>query len=58
MWGREGGGGGGEEEKKGKTKQNHISLNKLGIILESALIVIFCLVAETKGQMFHGIPGF
>ena len=33
-------------------------LNRLGINLKSAPIAIFCLVAETKGQMFHGIPGF
>ena len=33
-------------------------LSRLGIILESAPIAIFCLVTETKGQMFRGIPGF
>ena len=30
----------------------------MGIILESAPIAIFCLVAETKGQTFRGTPGF
>ena len=28
------------------------------IILKSAPIAIICLVTETKGQMFHGIPIF
>ena len=39
-----------------KQTKNFI-LNRLGIILESAPIAIFCLVTETKGQTFRGIPG-
>ena len=40
-------------------KRENFILNRLGIILESAPIAIFCLeVTETKGQTFHGVPGF
>ena len=39
-------------------KTRNFILNRLGIILESAPIAIFCLVAETKGQTFRGTPGF
>ena len=45
-----GGGGGGNN--------NNFILSRSGIILESAPIAIFCLVTETKGQTFRGIPGF
>ena len=42
-----------------KTKQNkNFILSRLGIILESAPIAIFCFVTETKRQMLRGIPGF
>ena len=44
-------------KSEGKKPQIPFILNSLGIILESALIVIFCLVTETKGQTFCGIPG-
>ena len=36
----------------------NFNLYRLGIILESAPTVIFCLVTETEGQTFHKIPGF
>ena len=37
---------------------NNFIPNRLGIILESAPIAIFCLVTKAEGQMFRGIPGF
>ena len=46
------------EKRKSEKKPHKIPfiLNRLGIILESALIVIFCLVTET--ETLCGIPGF
>ena len=46
------------EKKQQKNKTNNFILNSLAIILEPASIAIFCLVTETKGQMFRAIPGF
>ena len=36
----------------------NFNLYRVGIILESAPTVIFCLVTETEGQTFRKIPGF
>ena len=46
-----------KKQNKKETK-NYFICNRLGIILESAPIAIFCLVTEANGQMFRGIPGF
>jgi len=46
-------------EKKKKTENNNnFILNRLGIVLKSAMIAIFCLVTEPKGQTFRRILGF
>ena len=45
------------ETKQIWKKNSNFILNRR-IILESASMAIFCLVAETKGQKFRGIPGF
>ena len=44
--------------KKIKNKNNFILGKRLGTILELAPIGIFCLVTESKGQVFRGIAGF
>ena len=45
------------ETKQIWKKNSNFILNRR-IILESASMAIFCLVTETKGQTFRGIPGF
>ena len=45
-------------EKGKKGKKPNLTLNRLGIILASAPIAIFCLFTKAKGQTFRGIPGF
>ena len=47
-----------EKKQRGTNKQKIFILSRLGITFESAPIAIFCLVTETKGQTFRGIPGF
>ena len=46
------------KKKKIKNKNNFIIGKRLGTILELAPIGIFCLVTESKGQVFRGIAGF
>ena len=41
-----------------KGKKPNLTLNRLGIILASAPIAIFCFFTKAKGQTFRGIFGF
>ena len=47
-----------KQTKPNKTKTKNKKRHIQQIILELMPIAIFCLVIETKGQIFRGIPGF
>ena len=49
----------GEKEKQNKTKTQNLHSQQIGDHSRvSGLRYLFCLVAETKGPTFRGIPGF